>query len=120
MSVSLQLLDPTATASISPNDLLMSKTIAEALHEAYPGQRWAITCDSETGIITIRNLWLSGTWGYLMKIKEIYSASQLRHDVLVAGGEVMERFNMMRGRFDESRYHQMKTNFAGQLEFDRK
>jgi hypothetical protein len=114
----LDLLDE-GTSIANANDFVMAKHIAETLHAHYPGQRWAVTCDGRTGLITIRNLWLSGTYGYILKIGEISSVSMLTKDVVRAGGEILERFRMARGRFDEVKYHTMPTDFAGRLEFDR-
>lgn len=114
----LGLLDAGTTVA-DANDYLMAKQIAETLHSHYPGQRWAVTCDSRTGLITIRNLWLSGTYGYILKIAHVSTASLLADTVKHAGGEIMERFGMARGRFNEAKYLTMKTDFAGRLEFDR-
>lgn len=107
------------TRAPTANDFNMAKTMAEALHRHYPGQRWAVTCDGATGIATIRNLFLSGTYGYILKLPAIYSASAYEKDVIRAGGEVLERFKMRRGTFDEAAYHDLPTNFAGRLEFDK-
>lgn len=114
-----QLLDSSLVPDISPNDLIMSRNIAEALHAHYPGQRWAITCEGATGLITIRNLWLSGTYGYVLKIGDISSISALIHKAVIGAGELMERFNMKRGQFNEADYMTMPTNFAGALEFSK-
>lgn len=101
------------------NDMVMAKNIADALNNHYPGHLWAINVDGANGIVTIMDLMLSGTWGYLLKIPAIYSESSFKQDVLRAGGEILERFRMARGRFDEAQYAQLATDFAGQPEFDK-
>lgn len=119
MTVQFENIDLSATPDINANDLIMSKTIAEALHAHYPGHLWAITCEGRTGLITIRDLYLSGQYGYVLKIGDVFSISDLVKRSILAGGEILERFKLARGRFDEAAYHQLPTNFAGQLEFDR-
>lgn len=112
-------LDTDATPDISANDIVMAKSIADELHGHYPGQLWAITCDGRTGLITIRNLFLAGDRGYVLNMANNYSASDLMQRVKMAGGEILERFRMKRGRFDEAHYHTLPTNFAGRLEYDK-
>lgn len=105
--------------SVEANDFVMARNMAEALHRAYPGQLWAVTCEGAHGIATVRNLLLSGQWGYVLKLPAIYSASSFEADVVRAGGEILERFRLARGRFNPEQYYSLPTNFAGRLEFDR-
>lgn len=105
-------------AQQTANDYVMAKNVADTLNTHYPGHLWAINVDGEQGTVTIMDLLLSGTWGYLLKIPAIYSESSFQKDVLRAGGEILERFRMTRGRFDDAQYAQLATNFAGDPEFD--
>lgn len=89
--------NPQGTAS----DLMMAKEMAEALHQAYPGHLWAVTCDSATGMADIRNLMLSGNWGFRMHIRTHYSASYWKHKAIMAGGELLERYRLRRGKLDQ-------------------
>lgn len=88
----------TDAPQISANDLIFAKEMAEALHAHYPGHLWAVTSESEKGIAVIRNLALSGRWGYVLRLPAIFSMSQFKHKVLLAGGEILERFALARGR----------------------
>jgi hypothetical protein len=113
----MQNIAPDATLSdITFNDYIMARDMAETLHKHYPGHLWAVTCEGRTGIATIRDLYLSGQWGYVLKLPAIYSAAAMARDVMRAGGEVLERFRMARGRFNENQYQELPTNFAGRLE----
>jgi hypothetical protein len=107
------------TASSTGNDLIMAKLMADALDRHYSQHLWAVTFDSKTGIATVRDLLLSGEWGYVLKIPAIYSASSFQADVIAAGGEILERFRLARGRFDEAQYVALPTNFAGDFVFDK-
>lgn len=104
---------------LDANDFVMSKNMAEALHLKYPGHLWAVTCEGSNGIATIRNLYLSGNYGVILKLPAIYSASAFEKDVLRAGGEILERYRLKRGRFDEAQYANLPTNFAGNIHCDR-
>lgn len=100
------------SASIADcHDLVLAKTAADALDKAYPGHLWAV--DVNGGMLNIRNLLLSGEWGYRIKVPSLYTASDLTRRVLLGGGEILERFALARARFSEAQYGGLKTNFAG-------
>jgi hypothetical protein len=107
------------TAHSSAFDHTLAKDMAEALLAAYPGHLWAVSADSTTGMCDIRDLLLSGEYGYRLKIPNIYSASAFKADVVRAGGEILERFSLSRGRFDEGQYSGLKTTFSGDFVFDK-
>lgn len=96
-------------------DIGLAKQMAEALHQAYPGHLWAVTCDGRTGMADIRNLALSGQWGFRLHIHRNYSASYWKHRVVMGGGELLERYRMRRGRFDEDAYNNLPVNRAGNI-----
>jgi len=100
------------------NDLVTAKEMADALFTTYPGHLWAVSCDGKTGMADVRNLGLSGSWGFRMKLKEIYSGSSFRADVIRAGGELLERYQMSRGKFKVDEYSNLQTDFAGRLKVD--
>lgn len=100
------------------NDMLMAKEMAEALHAHYPGHLWAVTCDGQTGMADVRNLALSGEWGFRLHLKKIYSASEFRRRVVMAGGEFLERYRLHRGKLNEDHLNSLPTDFAGRLKAD--
>lgn len=100
------------------NDIVMAKSMAEALHNAYPGHLWAVNCSGQTGMADIRNLALSGQWGFRLRLTDIYSASAFRKDVVMAGGELLERYRLSRGRLDIDQYSNLHGDFAGRLKAD--
>lgn len=95
------------------NDQLMAKDLADALLAAYPGWLWAVNVDSRGRILKILNLNLSGRFGWIIKLPAVYSSSSLKADTLHAGGEILERFNQPRGRFDATRWLELPQNFQG-------
>lgn len=100
------------------NDILTARTMAEALHAAYPGHFWAVSCDGKTGFADVRNLALSGNYGFRIRLSGIYSASGFKRDVLKAGGEILERFRMDRSRLNEDQLSGAQQDFAGRLKAD--
>lgn len=100
------------------HDILTARTMAEALHAAYPGHFWAVSCDGKTGFADVRNLALSGNWGFRIKLQGIYSASQFKKDVLKAGGEILERFHLSRGKLDDNQLSDLPVDYAGRLKAD--
>lgn len=91
------------TPDINLLDLETSKWLAEALHEAYPGHLWAVTCEGEKGIATVRNLALAGNYGFVLHLAKLFSGSELKRAAVMAGGEMLERYKLTRGaaRLDE-------------------
>lgn len=93
------MIDLTDDPRVVALDYMMAKRMAEALHKHYPGHLWAVTCDGQQGIATVRNLRLSGQWGFLLKLSEVQNDPSLKK-VIMAGGEVLERYQIARGRFN--------------------
>lgn len=119
MSQILTGLDDSAIGTTSANDMLMAKDIADTLNNHYPGHLWAVNVDGPNGVANIRDLLLSGQMGYVLKLVNMFSASDFKRDVIRAGGEILERYRMTRGRLDEGQYENLQTNFAGDFVFDK-
>ena len=109
------MIDMTGTPEVAALDFNMSRDMAEALHAAYPGHLWAVTCEGDRGIATVRNLMLSGNWGFVMKLSDLTTASDWKKRVITAGGELLERYKLRRGSADMDAIAAMPTNFAGQV-----
>lgn len=117
MSNVLYGLDASATESV--NDYVIAKNIAESLNAHYPKHLWAVTVDGERRRVEIRNLLLSGNWGFVIKLDKAYSISSLIHDAKMGAGEILERYRLRVGAFDEAQYSTKSTDFAGRFEFDK-
>ena len=87
----MSMIDMTASPDVAALDFNTAREMAEVLHSAYPGHLWAVTCEGEKGIATVRNLSLSGQWGFILKLNEMSTSSDWKKRVLVAGGELLER-----------------------------
>lgn len=96
-------------------DMAQAKEYADALNTAYPGHLWAVNVQGAQGIVTIHNLMLSAKYGYLLHLDKRYSASEARKAAIMAGGEILERFKVRRGRMDEAKMADLPTDFAGRV-----
>jgi hypothetical protein len=78
-------------------DIWLTKRIADKLNDHYPGHLWAVHLNDESlgGVVVIRNMALSGKYGFVLKLKRIYADPSLKC-VMQAGGEMLERANMSR------------------------
>lgn len=85
---------------IPANDLILAKEMADTLHRHYPGHMWAVNVQGEQGVADIRNMALSGEYGYRLRLVTNYSMSEFLERVKRAGGEILERYRLPRGRAD--------------------
>lgn len=81
-------------------DLWVARRTTELLERAYPGHPWLVEADSGKGVVTLSlPILMGGNWVYLIKWADLTPAR-----VVAAGGEVLERYRLPRGRFDLSRF----------------
>ena len=96
-------------------DIALAKQIAEGLEAAYPGHLWAVNVQGDQGIATIHNMMLSGRWGYIMHLDKRYSASETIKAAKMGAGEILERYNVARGRMNNDHMTDLKQDFAGRI-----
>jgi hypothetical protein len=101
------------------NDFVMAKNMADTLHKHYPKHIWAVTCEGDRGIATIRNLSLSGDWGFILHLDAQYSASHWDRKVINAGGEILERFRVARTVANFDQLAALPTDIAGRHKADK-
>lgn len=78
-------------------DMTIAKDIAETLFEKYPGYLWAISVKS--GVAVIKCLNVSSLYGFILKYDDIKGdAGYRKKEVIRAGGEILERAQMSRGK----------------------
>jgi len=70
-------------------------TIITALRKAYPVFKdyWHITVDTRGGIVQVRNLKISGDFGFS---QHIHNINMDMKETVRLGGELLERFNVAR------------------------
>jgi hypothetical protein len=95
---------------IAVQEFFLAKNAAEMLHKHYPGHLWAVAVDGP--FLDVRNLYLSGDWGFRVSIPTFYSASEWDKQVMRAGGELLERYRQTRGHATDN-IHTLPTDFSG-------
>jgi len=96
-------------------DFNMAKDMAETLYEAYPDHAWAVTCEGKKGIATVRNMSLAGNWGFVLHLKTLSSASDWKKRIVMAGGELLERFRLRRGAANQDAIAGLEMNRFGRV-----
>ena len=81
-------------------DYEVAKMIGTALAHKYPGHGWNVLADSRNGIANIYMSQMSGREGYVYKLKDI-SLGSFDADMMRVGGEILERFGVTRGKYNE-------------------
>ena len=97
----------------SLNDHVLAKNVAETLEKKYPGWFWAVNVMD--GVVTVKSLRLSGNWGFVIHADKIDNDYRI---VVMAGGEILERFRQKRGKFNNTLYNDLEMNTKGQLDGD--
>ena len=76
--------------------LSLACSILNDIYQAYSENRWFVQVKG--GVIFIRELSFPSNWGMVRKLKDTdFSASNLKHDVMLSAGEWLEKANMARG-----------------------
>jgi len=99
-------------------DLALAKRLAEHLTRHYPGHLWAVNVDSHQGVATIQNMRLSGRWGFVLKFPDLTYEDEIAREAMRAGGELLERYRLSRGRFRPDEYEILRTNKIGDFILD--
>lgn len=88
----------------------IAKIFAEALNKWYPGHLWGVTVNLEGGIANVLNLALSGRYGFVIHLSKVmYDQKSLFY----AGGEILERYRLSRGKMVTNEMADLKRDFAG-------
>ena len=97
----------------SLNDHTLAKNVAETLEKKYPGWFWAVNVMD--GVVTVKSLRISGNWGFVIHADKIDNDYKM---VVMAGGEILERFRQKRGKFNNTLYNDLNMDAKGQLDGD--
>lgn len=110
----------TAEPILRANDEVVAKEVADLLLTHYPGYLWAVSIDSRetVGMLDIRNLSLSGKWGFRLPLKQYFDGLDTRRKIVRAGGEMLERYRMPRGKFNPADYSHIPTDRFGNFKAD--
>ncbi len=93
-------------------DMAIAKRAAEILDKHYPDHLWKVSISHETGMCNIHNMNLDGEFGYSIYLAVLLSARGEK-TLVRGGGELLERFNVSRGKLKQKEIDDLKQNFAG-------
>lgn len=99
-------------------DMALAGRIAEVLERCYPGHSWAVHADSSQGIAWVKNLRLSDRFGFVLMLRDLKYQREIASNAMEAGGNLLERFGLPRGRFRQSEYDALPATRLGALSFD--
>jgi len=94
-------------------DHTLAKNVAEKLEEKYPGWLWAVNVMD--GVLSVKSMRLSGNWGFVLHTDKIDNDYKM---VVMAGGEILERFRQKRGAFNNTLYNDLVMDSTGKLNGD--
>lgn len=86
-----------APAEHDDADVKLALACGQTLAWHYPGWAWEVIADSRGGVIHVRNHDLHGRWGYTIKMARAQSPNDLAHEVMLAGGTLLEAWGCPRG-----------------------
>lgn len=93
----------------------LADTVGRALAETYPGYRWHISPypHPKLPFVVIRLEAGAAMFGSVVQPWKFYSASSLKKEIIMQGGELLARFNLNRRAFDETEFVSRAKTFAG-------
>ncbi len=103
---------------VDPIDQQICVQVAQVLTRHYPGYDWLVEADHRKGFIDIRNVSLDGQLGCRIKMGGYATASELEKLTMRYGGEILERFHVVRGTKRPEQIDELPTDFAGRLRAD--
>lgn len=91
---------------------VLAKDIAASLDKHYRGWNWGITVDDKNGVVHIFALLLSGDMGYTLLLSDVRGDIGRRR-IVIAGGEILERFGCRRGHFSLQQWQRVTRSADG-------
>jgi len=92
------------------------RMIGDTLETYYPGWLWFV--EVKGGIASIKSMHANPKYAYVLRLLSgFYSASDLKRQVIHAGGELLERLNMPRNRADWDKIQATASDPRGFLEY---
>ena len=102
--------------SASPADMTnaaLCKQIGAVLGRHYPNHVWKLEVAAEKGVVNVFLAMMSTVMGFRIPLVSAYSASEFEKRVMLAGGELLERYKLHRGGLNEDEYRSLPVDYAG-------
>lgn len=93
----------------------LASVVGKYLHEVYPGYLWRVNADIRGGIVNILCHDISTEKGCTLYVKDLVDPEPARKLVHRAGGEMLERAKLHRGRMIEDEVATASRDFKGNI-----
>lgn len=93
----------------------LAQVIGEYLMREYPGYLWRVNADIRGGIVNIINGDVSYEYGCTLLVKNLFPAHEGEKHVKKAGGEILERARLNRGKMLEHEVAEAKRDIRGNI-----
>ena len=87
-------------------DLYKARQVGETLAKHYPGHPWVVSFQGRVLVVRhheinefVRTHLGRDGFGFVLHHLRSYSATQLAHDAMIAGGQMLEAFGIPRGAY---------------------
>lgn len=90
------LADLTSTDDI--HQMSVAKDVGDVLNQHYPNHLWAVSWQG--GVVVVKNLAISAHYGFVLHPEKFATSSEMTRKAVEAGGELLERANMIRGKWE--------------------
>lgn len=105
----------TGTDQIEIANYELASIVGECLHTAYPGYLWRVNAEIEGGVVNIICGDVSYESGCTIMIADLAEPTAAKRHVLKAGGEILERAKLHRGRMREHELADAKRDIRGNI-----
>ena len=107
--VDIQIVEETSVDQESPQIIMMAKLAAQCLTREYPDHCWAVGWAPGMALV-IKNLAIdNGKYGFTVDCAAAATISEVEKAVIYGGGELLERCNTPRGRWNGELMHLAHT-----------
>ena len=105
----------TDNAADEAANMMMAQAVSGLLLRHYPDHMWLVNADIRNGIINIFNPRVSTRYGYTVVVDDWLQERVVGNKVMLAGGEILERAGLRRGRFNPEEYAALPRNYMGEI-----
>ena len=91
-------------------EFMLAKKVADTLFRHYPGHSWMVNVEAE--MVNIYSANLTTRYGYSIPADSITAEGR---EVIKAGGEILERYRLSRGKFNIDEWRGLKRDFKGDI-----
>lgn len=93
----------------------LASVVGRYLHETYPGYLWRVNADIKGGIVNILCHDISTEKGCTLMVRDLIDQESARKLVHKAGGEMLERAKLNRGRMIEDEVATASRDLRGNI-----